>query len=50
MEDLDNMLESAREFYRQVLPPYDSKRPQVSYSAVTKKGEGIRYAEEKVQK
>jgi PAS domain S-box-containing protein len=50
IEDLDNMLESAREFYRQVLPPYDSKRPKVSYSAVAKKGENIRYAEEKAQK
>ena len=50
IEDLDNMLTSAREFYRQVLPPYDPKRPKVSYSAVAKKGESIRYAEEKAQK
>jgi CheY-like chemotaxis protein len=50
IEDLDNMLESAREFYRQVLPPYDSKRPKVSYSAMAKKGENIRYAEDKAQK
>jgi hypothetical protein len=50
VEDLDNMLESAREFYRQVLPPYDSKRPKVSYSAMAKKGESIRCAEEKAQK
>lgn len=49
IKDLDNMLESAREFYRQVLPPYDPKRPKVSYSAAAKKGESIRYAEEKAQ-
>ena len=50
IEDLDNMLESAREFYRQVLPPYDPKRPKISYSAMAKKGESIRCAEEKAQK
>jgi CheY-like chemotaxis protein len=50
IEDLDNILTSAREFYRQVLPPYDSKRPKVSYSEMAKKGESIRYAEEKAQK
>jgi CheY-like chemotaxis protein len=50
IEDLDNILMSAREFYRQVLPPYDSKKPEVSYSAMAKKGESIRYAEEKAQK
>jgi CheY-like chemotaxis protein len=50
IEDLDNVLESAREFYRQVLSPYDSKRPKVSYSAMAKKGENIRYAEDKKQK
>jgi CheY-like chemotaxis protein len=50
IEDLDNMLTSAREFYRQVLPQYDPKRPKVSYSAVAKRGESIRYAEEKAQK
>jgi len=47
IEDLDNILASAREFYRQVLPPYDPKRPKVSYSAMAKKGESIRYAEGK---
>jgi hypothetical protein len=47
IEDLDNMLESAREFYRQVLPPYDPKRPKVSYSTMAKKGESIRIAEAK---
>jgi len=50
IEDLDNMLESAREFYRQLLPPYDSKRPKVSYLAMSKKGESIRCAEDKAQK
>jgi CheY-like chemotaxis protein len=50
IEDLDNILTSAREFYRQVLPPYGSKKPNVSYSAAAKKGESIRYAEEKAQK
>ena len=49
IEDLDNILMSAREFYRQVLPPYDSKKPEVSYSAMAKKGESIRYAEQKSQ-
>jgi len=46
IEDLDNMLTSAREFYRQVQPPHGQK---VSYSAMEKKGESIRYAEEKTQ-
>lgn len=50
IEDLDNMLTSAREFYRQAQPLYDSKRPKISYSAVAKKGESIRYAEQKEQK
>lgn len=31
------------------LPLYDSKRPKVSYSAMAKKGESGRYAEEKTQ-
>jgi CheY-like chemotaxis protein len=47
IEDLDDILASAREFYRQVQPPYG---PKVSYSAMAKKGESIRYAEEKAQK
>jgi CheY-like chemotaxis protein len=47
IEDLDNILDSAREFYRQVQPLYDSKRPKVSYSAAAKKGESTRYAEGK---
>jgi len=49
IEDLDNILTSAREFYRQVQPPYDSKKPEVSYAAMAKKGESIRYAEQKSQ-
>jgi CheY-like chemotaxis protein len=48
IEDLDDVLTSAREFYRQ-LPPNDSKRPKVSYSALVKSRERIRNAEEKVQ-
>jgi CheY-like chemotaxis protein len=47
IEDLDDILTSAREFYRQVQPPYG---PKVSYSAMAKKGESIRYGEEKAQK
>lgn len=47
IEDLDSILTSAREFYRQVLPPYDPHRWKISYSAVARKGENIRYAEEK---
>ncbi len=50
IEDLDNMLTSAREFYRQAQPLYDSKRPKVSYLTLSKKGESIRYAEQKGQK
>ncbi|MFP3985420.1 MAG: response regulator [Candidatus Bathyarchaeia archaeon] len=46
IEDLDNMLTSAREFYRQLRPSYG---PKVSYSVMAKKGESIRYAEEKTQ-
>jgi CheY-like chemotaxis protein len=38
IEDLDNMLTSAREFYRQVSTSYDPGRPKVSYSAMAKKG------------
>jgi CheY-like chemotaxis protein len=49
IDDLDNILTSAREFYREALPRYDSKRPKVSYSAMAKKGESIRYAEQKEQ-
>jgi hypothetical protein len=45
IEDLDNMLTSAREFYRQV-QPYG---PKVDYSAMAKKGESIRYAVDKAQ-
>jgi CheY-like chemotaxis protein len=49
IEDLDNMLTSAREFYRQTQSSYDSRRPKVSYSAMAKKGESGRYAEKKTQ-
>jgi CheY-like chemotaxis protein len=49
IEDLDNMMISAREFYREVQAPYDPGRPKVSYSAMAKKGEGIRYAERKAE-
>ena len=49
IEDLDNMLASAREFYREVLSSCDLGRPKVSYSAMAKKGESIRYAEKKAE-
>jgi CheY-like chemotaxis protein/predicted RNA-binding Zn-ribbon protein involved in translation (DUF1610 family) len=46
VKDFDDILESAREFYREVSPPYDKNRPKVSYSAAAKKGETIRYGRE----
>ncbi|MGD0451615.1 MAG: response regulator [Candidatus Bathyarchaeia archaeon] len=55
IEDLDNMLTSAQEFYRQS-PPCESNRPKVSYSAskvfystLAKKGKNLRVTEEKSQ-
>jgi predicted RNA-binding Zn-ribbon protein involved in translation (DUF1610 family) len=47
VKDFDDILESAREFYREVSPPYDKSRPKVSYSAMEKKGDGARYGEQK---